>query len=441
MSFLFLLFSGFAHAFCGAFVGAPGARLANQTSQVVYARDGGTTTLTLVADYSGDLSEFALVVPVPADLDPSRVRVVDPYLVDRLDRYSTPRLVRYRCDDAVTYTHGPFTAGAGCAMTLGCSADDALIEGLPTDVTYNGADGAVTVEAAFQVAEYDVVLLSATGAGGLYTWLGDNGYALPPGGDEVLQDYIDGGASFLAAKVRLDAVPAETSRLSPLQLAYESDVMGLPVRIGTISAQGEQEVLIYALNDASLGEMSIQNYREVELEDECMWPGDEHPSFTSFYRDALEGAREEVGGASWFVEYSWVLYYEFEVTGGGVKCDPCTVEVEELYDRGELAELGFVNGDAQLTRLRVSYGPDDVPEDLVLALREQDGNSQIRFVEYERQLEFLFPVCGRGYVEEPGQCGDDGTNAIQLGRSRSMVPPALLVVLGTFALAGLRRRS
>ena len=51
--------------------------LYNDVSQVVLARQQGQTTLTLANDYSGDLSEFAMVIPVPVVLQPEDVRTVE----------------------------------------------------------------------------------------------------------------------------------------------------------------------------------------------------------------------------------------------------------------------------------------------------------------------------------------------------------------------------
>ena len=58
-----------AHAFCGTYVGAPGAKLSNTTSEIVLARSGNQTVLTMVNDFETDASDFALVIPVPEILD------------------------------------------------------------------------------------------------------------------------------------------------------------------------------------------------------------------------------------------------------------------------------------------------------------------------------------------------------------------------------------
>ena len=240
---LFLGWMGAAHAFCGTYVGSPGVELVNRTSQVVLARQGDKTTLTLVADYEGPLSDFALLIPVPESLEPDRIRTIDPAVVDRLDRYSTPRLVSYTCRDAVDVTP------LGCSLALGgCGADAAYdtLGTVPVDVDLEAAAGSVTVEAQFQVAEYDVALLSAEGADGLYAWLELEGYAIPEGGEDVLQGYIDAGSHFLAAKVHLDTVAEGAARLSPTPAPVRGRGLDAAAADRTISGSGEQEVIVYA---------------------------------------------------------------------------------------------------------------------------------------------------------------------------------------------------
>ena len=54
-----------AHAFCGFYVGKADAGLFNEASQVILVRDGERTVISMLNDYKGDPTEFALVVPVP----------------------------------------------------------------------------------------------------------------------------------------------------------------------------------------------------------------------------------------------------------------------------------------------------------------------------------------------------------------------------------------
>jgi hypothetical protein len=45
------------------------------------------------------------------------------------------------------------------------------------------------VESAFTVADYQIVVLSAEESSDLFGWPGNNGYALPEGGNNILQNY------------------------------------------------------------------------------------------------------------------------------------------------------------------------------------------------------------------------------------------------------------
>src|ERR1700688_1709016 len=84
-----------ARAFCGFYVGKADAKLFNEASQVILVRDGNRTVISMRNDFQGDLSEFALVVPVPAVLQKSQIRIGDPKTVERIDAYSAPRLAEY----------------------------------------------------------------------------------------------------------------------------------------------------------------------------------------------------------------------------------------------------------------------------------------------------------------------------------------------------------
>jgi hypothetical protein len=77
-----------ARAFCGFYVGKTDAKLFNEASQVILVRDGNRTVISMRNDFQGDLSEFALVVPVPAVLQKSQIHIGDPKIVERIDAYS-----------------------------------------------------------------------------------------------------------------------------------------------------------------------------------------------------------------------------------------------------------------------------------------------------------------------------------------------------------------
>src|SRR5260370_37216276 len=81
----------------------------------------------------------------------------------------------------------------------------------------------VTVEATYDVAEYDVSILSATESDGLVNWLTDNGYKIPAGAQAVLASYIKQKMRFFVAKVNLERMALlGHGDVRPLQERYHT---------------------------------------------------------------------------------------------------------------------------------------------------------------------------------------------------------------------------
>ena len=94
---------------------------------------------------------------------------------------------------------------------------------------------------------------------------------------DLLQEYIDGGSYFLAAKVAVDAGVQDGDKLSPLQFAYSTDIFQVPIHIGTLRSKEAQDLIIYSVSSYSQGRVGIQSYPEFTIEDECMWDYKEKP--------------------------------------------------------------------------------------------------------------------------------------------------------------------
>ena len=150
------------------------SNLYNQASQVIIARQGERTVLTMANDYQGDVKDFALVVPVPVPIKEEQVNVGEPKIIERLDAFSAPRLVEYfdydPCQPVKTYKE----------EKSGLFSDDAQNR----DSRQVANSFGVTVESKFTKGEYDIVILSAKESDGLEKWLIVNGRnnSLAPGG-------------------------------------------------------------------------------------------------------------------------------------------------------------------------------------------------------------------------------------------------------------------
>jgi len=356
------------HAFCGFYVGKADTKLFNKASEVAIARHDNKTVITMANDFKGDLKEFAMVVPVPTVLEKDQIHVGNPAVLKHLADYSAPRLVEYfdenpcRRYEMMEDRMGPLKSMAP-ASAPARERDRAL---------------GVTVEAQYLVGEYDILILSAKESAGLETWLTENGYRIPAGASSVLQSYLKQGMHFFVAKVNLE----EESKLGgthlrPLQIAFESPKFMLPIRLGTVNADGAQELFIYFLTKQ--GRVETTNYRTVRLPEAQEIPLYVKDKFGDFYRDLFtqQVKREHERGV--FLEYAWDMNW----------CDPCAanpLSAEELRSLGvfwqdQNGRMG--KGQPQnvfLTRLHVRYDAAHFPEDLMFQETSDRGNLQARYI-------------------------------------------------------------
>jgi len=361
-------FAPAAHAFCGFFVGKADSSLFNEASQVMMVRDGDKTTLTMLNDYKGELTDFALVVPVPVVLKRDDIRVADKKVFDRIDAYSAPRLAEY-------YDGNP------CRRYL---YDRRSAESVPRPSMGRAQPGekalGVEVEARYTVGEYDIVILSASQSDGLETWLTQNGYKIPAGASRALRPYIQQNMKFFVARVNLkEQAKTGFSYLRPLQFKFESMRFMLPIRLGMINAQGPQDLIVYVLSRQ--GRVEATNYRTVKLPANMELPTwlKQPGEFTKFYKAMFDQQAKRENHRVVFTEYFWDMAW----------CDPCAADpltTSELREAGVTwaAEDGGRRGPGAqpvvLTRLHIRYTRETFPEDLGLQETKDRGNFQTRYI-------------------------------------------------------------
>ncbi|MDY7012003.1 MAG: DUF2330 domain-containing protein [Cyanobacteriota bacterium] len=353
-------------AFCGFYVAKADTSLYNQASQVIIARDGERTVLTMANDYQGDVKDFALVVPVPVLLEEEQVRVGEPKIIERLDSFSAPRLVEY-FDSNPCYIPPPMSPLPAPSRTAGAgSRGDVQEESL-----------GVMVEAQFTVGEYDILILSAKESDGLETWLLQNDYKIPPGASQLLQPYIRDQMKFFVAKVNLEEFEkSEFQSLRPLMIAYESPRFMLPIRLGTINGQSEQDLIVYLLSPK--GQVELTNYRTVKIPADVEIPEFVQQEFAEFYKAMFETAHDKENKKVAFLEYAWDMGW----------CDPCAANPltpDELKQAGVFWLPQTPNNrrggnNVFITRLHVRYTRNTFPEDLRFQETGDRENFQGRYI-------------------------------------------------------------
>jgi MYXO-CTERM domain-containing protein len=340
-----------ADAFCGFYVSGGDAKLFNNATMVVLMRDGTRTVLSMQNNYQGPPEAFAMVVPVPVVLQQENVKTLEREVFDRVDSLAAPRLVEYweqdPCEPELAY---PMTAVA--EMSSGADEDGTPDRGL-----------GVKVEAEFVVGEYQVVVLSASDAAGLDTWLRQEHYNIPPGAEPLFRPYIAEGWKFFVAKVDPAKVRFEKGQamLSPLRFHYDAEDFRLPIRLGLINSAGTQDLIVHIL--ARHQRYEVANYPNVTIPTNIEVADGVRKDFGAFYAALFDRTLAKHPGAV-VTEYAWVAE----------SCDPCPVDPltpEDLVTLGadvlpalDMGELSPYGNPFVLTRLHARYGKT-LGEDLV----------------------------------------------------------------------------
>jgi hypothetical protein len=155
----------------------------------------------------------------------------------------------------------------------------------------------------------------------------------------------------------------------------------LPIRLGTINANGPQDLYVFAITRN--GRVETTNYRTVKLPTNMELPTFVKDTFPQFYTDMFAQQVKKDDMRSVYLEYAWNMNW----------CDPCASdplsrkELRELgvfwLDDGVSARQGMPKRSAQqafITRLHVRYDANHFPDDLRFQETGDQTNFQGRFV-------------------------------------------------------------
>jgi len=377
-------------SFCGFYVAKADAKLFNKSSQVILVRDGNRTTVTMSNDFKGDVKDFAMVVPVPTIIGRKDIKIADASVFNKLDAYSGPRLVEY-------FDQNPCQVNRVYAE----HSLDMITTTSVREISAFRKDKAkslgVTIEAQYKVDEYDILILSAKESNGLKIWLVQNGYKIPAQAEEVLAPYIKNNMKFFVVKVDVekldqingmqnvnkyidDPVMAKSRNLRPLQITYDSPKFMLPIRLGMANANGEQDMIVYALTKK--GRVECTNYRTTKIPTNKNIPLFIKQKFGQFYVDLFDKAHNKADKEAVFLEYAWNVSPQFT----GMKCDPCVGPPPIYTDLVKAGADWVLNSNNQVgdpvffTRLHVRYSRETHPRDLEFQVTPNNEHFQARYI-------------------------------------------------------------
>jgi hypothetical protein len=327
-------------------------------------------------DFTGDVKDFAMVIPVPEVLQKNDIKVIDNTIFQRLNDYSAPRLVEYFDENPCEIRQYEDKIAA---TPMSMAKSDQIFK-------KNKSLG-VTVEATYTVGEYDILILSAKESAGLKTWLNENGYKIPKNAEEVLQPYIRSNLKFFVVKINLgEKEKAGLENLRPIQIKFNSPKFMLPIRLGMANSDGDQDMVIYAFSQE--GRIEATNYRTVIMPTNKNIPLFIQNNFSDFYGNVFEH--------QWKTEYERIVFLEYawDVSPANyVKCDPCVSNPPSLNDLKTAGVwwLGYNEkyyiegrepgaGKVYFTRLHLRYNRKAFPQDLSFQVTPNTENFQARYI-------------------------------------------------------------
>jgi hypothetical protein len=322
-------------------------KILNEASKVALVRDGERTIMTMSNDVKTDLDEFGMIVPVPSVIKKDDVRIVEQAVFTALEQATNPRIVEM-------YDPDPCPDEMLAMADAEAPASRAEAKGASAARPKKAADYGVEIEAHYDVGEYSIAVLSAKegAGGGLMEWLNKFHYDVPADAVPMLNSYIKQSMKFFVAKVNWRKVrKGEKTFLRPIQVKYTTPKLMLPVRLGTLNADGPQELVGYFFSPK--GRIEALNYQTLRMP-----TGQDLPLYT---KDQFEKTYQAIFDAETKKGEMKVVFVEHVQRGG---LPPATYANVGL-GWGKPASPGQYDH-FTLTRFHFRYDATNFPEDLGL---------------------------------------------------------------------------
>ena len=243
----------------------------------------------------------------------------------------------------------------------------------------------VSIEAQYTVGEYDILILSATQSSGLAEWLNENGYTVPTNTVPVIASYIRQGMKFFVARVNLqEQAKLGYQYLRPIQVNFETTKFMLPIRLGTVNADGPQDMIILMLTEK--GRVEPTNYRSTRIPSNIELPVFTRSNFGKVYRAIFDEQVKRDDMRAVYLEYAWDTGW----------CDPCAANPlpnDKLLSLGAFWVSQPTSGRSPatalstaratnlfITRLHVRYDAEHFPEDLMFQETADRTTFQGRYI-------------------------------------------------------------
>jgi hypothetical protein len=203
-------------------VGRSGQIVSSPKQEAILIWYGREAKVILRTHFRAGPEELAWVVPVPAM--PENIKPGDDLVFDTLERETAPRFYR-------------FVPSEWSGLSCGCWANRGGEEPLPT----------VVVEQTGTAGIFEYTVLSSRDANELTRWLQGHQYRVPAGAAPVFEWYVKEGWHWLAMRVRPEMATFKDLAPHPISYTYRADKLVYPLAISQLSAEEENEIVLYVL--------------------------------------------------------------------------------------------------------------------------------------------------------------------------------------------------
>ncbi len=369
----------------------------NQRAIIIH--DGQKETLIVQVKYSGNIRDFAWVVPLASLPDENSIQIESDSIFSLLHDLTQPKVYRI---NRSKYGRGD-----------GVMKDGEEIEEI------NSAQ--VQVWQNLAVGPYDVKIISGTSTQALRDWLHNNGYKYSPTADAILEYYIQKGCYFMATRVNMESQSMSKNSifqagLPALKVSFPVEKPVFPLRISEISSAPENEIEIYVISNHRMISDNYNTYAMDRSEVETLIKAqlnDYESEKNTGIACACQKVVDPIGGNSFKYDYESIFRSKLSSQ------DSKTFIIENVRygwtssDYNQYPEDGLLNGffntyfqeesNFWITRLRTILKPEDMINDVTF-MPDPKGDDSLSLNIYIEEynpwyisafgipLLFLFPI-------------------------------------------------
>jgi hypothetical protein len=280
---------------CGACIAPPAENTVVTGHRMALSISPKQTVLWDQIEYAGAPGSFAWVLPVKPG---AIIQLSTDAWFDTLDAATVTQVFQPQvsCNNGSDFGCGGSPTGVGGLATAD-SSSCLFCESEGKGGGFAPAPPPVTVVSRGSVGPYSMVTLSTDTPGALNTWLTDNGFALDPTTQPVVDAYVAEGFDFIALKLLPEK---DVSAMKPVRVIQAGANPTLPLRMVAIGTGANVALTLFLISE---GRWEAKNFKNTIAPTNLIaWDFKDN---SSNYGEIREKALAQNDGATWLTAYAF----------------------------------------------------------------------------------------------------------------------------------------